>query len=41
MKAIIQAGGKGTRINSITGGLIPKPMLEVGGFPILFHQIKK
>ncbi|MBQ7141165.1 MAG: HAD-IIIA family hydrolase [Bacilli bacterium] len=39
MKAIIQAGGKGTRISSITGDTIPKPMLEVCGYPILYHQI--
>ncbi len=39
MKAIIQAGGKGTRISSITGDTIPKPMLEVSGYPILYHQI--
>lgn len=39
MKAIIQAGGKGTRVSSITGDTIPKPMLEVCGYPILYHQI--
>ncbi len=39
MKAVIQAGGKGTRISSITGDTIPKPMLEVSGYPILYHQI--
>lgn len=39
MKAIIQAGGKGTRVSSITGNKIPKPMLEVDGYPILYHQI--
>ena len=39
MKAIIQAGGKGTRISSITGDTIPKPMLEISGYPILYHQI--
>jgi mannose-1-phosphate guanylyltransferase / phosphomannomutase len=39
MKAVIQAGGKGTRISSITGDTIPKPMLEVEGYPILYHQI--
>ena len=39
MKAVIQAGGKGTRISSITGDVIPKPMLEVSGHPILYHQI--
>lgn len=39
MKAVIQAGGKGTRISSITGDVIPKPMLEIDGYPILYHQI--
>ena len=39
MKAVIQAGGKGTRVSSITGDTIPKPMLEVSGYPILYHQI--
>ena len=39
MKAVIQAGGKGTRISSITGDTIPKPMLEIAGYPILYHQI--
>ena len=39
MKAVIQAGGKGTRVSSLTGDTIPKPMLEVDGYPILYHQI--
>ena len=39
MKAVIQAGGKGTRVSSITGDTIPKPMLEISGHPILYHQI--
>ena len=39
MQAVIQAGGKGTRVSSITGDTIPKPMLEVSGYPILYHQI--
>lgn len=39
MKAVIQAGGKGTRVSSLTGDTIPKPMLEVAGYPILYHQI--
>ena len=40
MKAVIQAGGKGTRISSVTQDEIPKPMLMVGGAPILEHQIE-
>ena len=39
MKAVIQAGGKGTRVSSLTGDIIPKPMLEISGYPILYHQI--
>ena len=34
------AGGKGTRIASITNDEIPKPMLTVGGKTILEHQIE-
>lgn len=40
MKAVIMAGGKGTRISSITQDEIPKPMLTVGEKPILEHQIE-
>lgn len=40
MKAVIQAGGKGTRISSVTQDEIPKPLLMVGGAPILEHQIE-
>ena len=39
MKAVIQAGGRGTRLTSITKDLIPKPMIEIDGKPILEHQI--
>jgi len=38
MKAIIMAGGKGTRVASIAGD-IPKPMIPICGKPILEHQI--
>ena len=40
MKAVIMAGGKGTRISSITNDEIPKPMLKIGDKPILEHQIE-
>jgi glucose-1-phosphate cytidylyltransferase len=36
MKAVILAGGRGTRISEETG-LRPKPMVEIGGRPILWH----
>lgn len=39
MKAVIMAGGKGTRIASITKDEIPKPMLTIGNKTILEHQI--
>lgn len=39
MKAVIMAGGKGTRVASITHDAIPKPMLKVGSKTILEHQI--
>ncbi len=38
MKAVIMAGGKGTRIASIAND-IPKPMIQIGGKPILEYQI--
>ncbi len=39
MKAVILAGGLGTRISEETY-LKPKPMIEVGGKPILWHIMK-
>jgi len=39
MKAIILAGGYGTRISEETH-LKPKPMIEIGGMPILWHIMK-
>ena len=39
MKAIILAGGLGTRISEETH-LKPKPMVEIGGKPILWHLMK-
>ena len=39
MKAVILAGGKGTRICEETY-LRPKPMVEIGGKPILWHILK-
>lgn len=39
MKIIILAGGKGTRIGQRTSTL-PKPMLEIGNKPILWHIMK-
>ena len=39
MKAVILAGGLGTRLSEETD-LIPKPMVEIGGKPILWHIMK-
>ena len=39
MKVVIMAGGKGTRIASIKSD-VPKPMIEIGGKPILQWQIE-
>ncbi len=38
MKTVIMAGGKGTRISSIASD-IPKPMIRIGGKPVLEHEI--
>lgn len=38
MKTVIMAGGKGTRISSIARD-IPKPMIQIGGAPVLEHEI--
>ena len=39
MKAVILAGGLGTRLSEETH-LKPKPMVEIGGLPILWHILK-
>jgi glucose-1-phosphate cytidylyltransferase len=39
MKVVILAGGYGTRLSEETG-LRPKPMVEIGGRPILWHIMK-
>lgn len=40
MKALILAGGFGTRLREITGEDIPKPLVPIAGKPFLHHQIK-
>jgi len=39
MKAVILCGGKGTRIRDVSE-LLPKPMVPIGGKPILWHIMK-
>lgn len=39
MKTVILAGGYGTRLSEETG-VRPKPMVEIGGMPILWHIMK-
>lgn len=39
MKVVILAGGYGTRISE-ESGIRPKPMVEIGGMPILWHIMK-
>jgi MurNAc alpha-1-phosphate uridylyltransferase len=40
MKAIVLAAGLGTRMGSLTASL-PKPLLDVGGEPLLAHQLRR
>ena len=39
MKVVILCGGQGTRIKDVADN-IPKPMIPVGGYPILWHIMK-
>jgi len=39
MKAVILAGGLGTRLSEETD-VRPKPMVEIGGYPIIWHIMK-
>lgn len=40
IKAVILAGGLGTRISE-ESQFVPKPMIEIGGMPILWHIMKE
>ena len=40
MKVVLLAGGKGTRISE-ESVYRPKPMIEIGGMPILWHIMKE
>ena len=39
MKTVLMAGGRGTRISSVAAD-IPKPMIRIGGKPVLEHGIE-
>ena len=39
MKVVILAGGLGTRISEETHAQ-PKPMIKIGGMPVLLHIMK-
>ncbi|MFM1761122.1 MAG: hypothetical protein RL478_732, partial [Actinomycetota bacterium] len=39
MKTVILCGGLGTRIRDVADD-IPKPMIRVGGMPIIWHLMK-
>lgn len=39
MKAILMAGGKGTRVSSVASG-VPKPMIKIHNKPVLEYQIE-
>ena len=39
MKTVIMAGGRGTRISSVTSD-IPKPMIKIEGKPVLEHELE-
>lgn len=41
MQAVIMAGGKGTRLVSVTKDAIPKPMVLLAGKPLLLWQIEE
>ena len=41
MQAVIMAGGKGTRLASLTENKIPKPMAKIAGKPLLEWQIEQ
>ena len=40
MKAVILAGGRGTRLSAVTHGAVPKPMAELMGRPVLEHIVR-
>lgn len=41
LPAVVLAGGLGTRVASLTGGRLPKALIEVGGRPFVDHKIEQ
>lgn len=41
MQTMLLCGGKGTRLGEVTGNAMPKPMVQVGGRPIMWHIMKQ
>ena len=39
MKVILFCGGRGLRLRDVTG-VVPKPMVQIGGYPLLWHIMK-
>lgn len=37
---VILAGGRGTRLQDVSKGILPKPMIEIGEMPLLEHIIR-
>ena len=40
MQVVILCGGKGTRLGDVTGNTLPKPMVNIGDRPILWHIMR-
>lgn len=41
VQTVLLCGGKGTRLGEVTGSAVPKPMVQIGGRPILWHIMKQ
>jgi len=41
VQTVLLCGGKGTRLGEVTGNAMPKPMVQIGGRPILWHVMKQ
>jgi len=41
VQTVLLCGGKGTRLGEVTGNAMPKPMVQIGGRPIMWHIMKQ